>query len=244
MIINEERNLLQFQFPSYDEQLGLNIYAYVKNNEAVIIDNGYEQHFLEVKKELDKRGIEIRMAIQTHFHPDHIGGLPHLRHVPIYGSVHAEYSLAKFYNNYEDYLPTVAVEDTIKVEFHDTKFTLMPNPSHSKCTMLILVDTFAFVGDECMFYDDEEQCMPYAAETIEMHRDGTKFLRTIIEGYLVCPAHGRMTYCTMYLKFVIMYFNHILKFPEQSYEQFSELFQVEFKNDKFHSHNVSKVKKA
>jgi glyoxylase-like metal-dependent hydrolase (beta-lactamase superfamily II) len=242
MRINEAEGVLQFQFPDTGEDLGLNIYAYVKGNEAVLIDNGFEQHFLEVKEELDNRSIEIKMVVQTHFHPDHIGGLPHLRHLPIYGSMYAEETLKKYYDDYEAYMPTVAVTEKMTVPFKDAEFTLIPNPSHSKCTMVILVDGLSFVGDECMFFDDESQSMPFASETIEMHRDGTKFLRTIIEGTLLCPAHGRMTRCTMYLKFVIMYFNHILKYPKQTYKQFSDLYQVQFKNTKLHSLNVSKVK--
>lgn len=242
MRINQFNNVLQFQFPDDGKYLGINIYAYVKGNEAVIVDTGYEEQFFLVKEELDKRNLEIKMVIQTHFHPDHIGGLPHLRHVPIYGSMYAEESLSKFYDTYEEYMPTVAVKDKMELEFHDVLFTLVPNPSHSKCTMVILVDGLSFVGDDCMFFDDDSQSMPYAAETIEMHRDGSKFLRTIIEGSMLCPAHGKMTKCTMYLKFVIMYFNHILRHPEQTYKQFSDLYQVKFNNTRFHSSNVSKVK--
>ena len=52
--------------------VGLNIILIENDSEALLIDTGYEQNFLELKEDLDKRNVTIKNVVVSHFHPDHL----------------------------------------------------------------------------------------------------------------------------------------------------------------------------
>lgn len=241
MKINIRGNMHQYQFEGTSDQLGLNIYVYIVDQNAVMIDSGHEEEFLQVKKDLDEKGITIKHLILTHFHPDHTGGIKHLRDIEIIGSYKAEETLSLFYDDYEQLLPNRVIKEETVIELLGKEFTLIPNPSHSECSMVIKVDKLCTAGDDVMFLDDESQVIPYCATSVETHLEGVQKLRWIAEGNLILPSHGRMNKCTLYFKFQILYFKHILKNPNSSYEEFEKLYQIPFKKTEWHKLNCSKV---
>lgn len=240
MIINDVKGITQYQFQKGDK-LGTNIYVYTFNGEAIMFDSGYEEEFLQVKEELIKNGIVLKKLILTHFHPDHIGGLAHREGVEVIGSSRAKETLEGIYDEYENLLPDVSIEEPTTISFGEYEFLLTPNPSHSLCTMIIETNAHIFAGDEVMFFDDEMQSMPYIATDAKTHHDGLKIFRRKSEGKMVMPSHGKATKCTMYAYYSIRYLDHLMRFPKQSYKQFSKLYKIDFGNTHFHEMNQEKL---
>jgi len=241
MKIYKYGDMYQYRFDGETDKLGVNIYCYIKNKEAIMFDSGYEEQFLQVKKDLDNEGVQLKKLVLTHFHPDHIGGIKHCQDIDILGSVYSDETLKMFYDDYHLLLPKTVISEETEIEFHGDKITLIPNPSHSKCTMMIYLKNYIFAADDVMFFDDNEQCIPYCATDVETHLMGIKKLKKVAEGKLILPSHGRALKCTLYFKFAIMYLGHILKHPTQSYEDFNTLYRIDFRNSKWHNLNTSKI---
>lgn len=240
MIIKEVKGITHYQFSNGDK-LGTNIFVFEANGEAIMFDSGYEEHYLQVRKHLEDKGVELKKVILTHFHPDHIGVLTQRDGVEVIGSYRAKETLNIFFDDYEKYLPDVSIEEETVLEFHGEEFILTPNPSHSVCTLIIETSAHIFVGDDVMFFDDKTQSLPYIAEDFETHLLGTKLLRKKAEGKMVMPSHGPTTKCTMFIYYVIRYLDHMMKFPKHSYKQFSNLYKIDFGNAHFHEMNVEKL---
>ena len=50
-----------------------------QDNDIAMIDTGYENQFIDIKKYLDQMGIKkIKFILLTHFHRDHYGSIPNL----------------------------------------------------------------------------------------------------------------------------------------------------------------------
>ena len=87
-IISLEKDIFVYQFaPEKDKFLGTNVFMVQSGDECLIIDTGFRRHFLNVAEDLKEKGITISKVILTHFHPDHIGGLPRVKGAEIIASI-------------------------------------------------------------------------------------------------------------------------------------------------------------
>jgi glyoxylase-like metal-dependent hydrolase (beta-lactamase superfamily II) len=121
-------------------------------------------------------------------------GLKALPKAAVYGSAQNKITLGLWTdeNDHPYYMPTVAVEDTISMEFGEHSIRLIPFPGHSACTLLTLIDgAYLQIADEIMFSDNGEPILPGAepGET-ERHAESLKRLKAY-SSYIFLPAHGR-----------------------------------------------------
>lgn len=62
----------------------------------MLIDTAFEAQATAVRDDLLAAGITITAVVFSHFHPDHISGLPMLNSPQIYGSGHYQTSLDQY----------------------------------------------------------------------------------------------------------------------------------------------------
>lgn len=242
-----EKNLLMYQFDSESEGgLGINIYVLVNKDKAVMFDSGYQVHFEQVMDDLNESKIEVVKLILTHFHPDHIGGITNLRNIDIIGSSYSTETLKKFYDNYQDYEPSIYIEDTTTMKFGKNVITLSPNKGHSNCTLLISInDKYLLPGDDIMFENNGTQCLPYCAESVKQHLEAVKTIESEVVGKVLLPNHGVLVHnedkMKIYIDNIKNYLNFTLENPYSSISDFKEKYKVNFYNEKWHQNNAEKV---
>ncbi len=194
-IIKLEENIFVYQFgPEEGKFLGVNIFMIQSDNECTLIDTGFRRHFLQVKKDLDEKGIKISKVILTHFHPDHIGGLPRVKDADIIGSVFAKSTLMKYVEDYQNYLPTFLVGDKTEIEFGKHTFVLELNGGHSKDGLLItLNDKYIFVGDDVISDNSGNASIPYCSDKdVNAHINSINNIISRLGNKQILPSHGKV----------------------------------------------------
>ena len=68
-----------------------------------------KKRYQKIKDYIDSKGYSLKQIIISHFHNDHIGGIPSLRHLPIHGSIFARDTLAKYKSNDIDYSQSLSI---------------------------------------------------------------------------------------------------------------------------------------
>jgi glyoxylase-like metal-dependent hydrolase (beta-lactamase superfamily II) len=230
--------------------IGLNVLLIENGSEALLIDTGYEDNFLELKKHLDERNISITIVVVSHFHPDHIGGLKHLRNADIYGSEFAKYTLKKFNKEVDQLLPNKIVKDEVVFKFGKHTIKLEKNMGHSKDGILITVDDrFMYVGDDMVYSQSGISIFPFCADQmIENHILSIEKIYDNYKNKIIIPTHGEIIedqdFIKQDLEDRLTYLNYILLHPDCSVEDFKKDTGITFLGKKSHKHNTNKeVKK-
>jgi len=230
-----------YQFSEEENRiLGQNIYVLYHDKECIVFDAGYQRHMKEVKEKI--KGYDIKYVILTHFHPDHSYGLFELDKQTVIGSDEGIETLKFFEADGEELLiPSITVKDRLDIVFHNHHISLVKNPGHSRCGLLIEVDhKYLLTGDEFMTTNEGLPVLPYVADKVDTHIMG---LNNIINNYskhTFLPAHGSITSDIEVLKSRVRY----LEFAKKrivDMDKFYEPGQVRFLNEKGHRLNIRKV---
>ena len=249
-IITIEKDIFIYQFgPEKDKFLGLNIFMIKNGDECVLIDTGFRRHFVQVSKDLKEKGIKISKVILTHFHPDHIGGIPRAIGADIIGSIYAEDNLKKYVEDYQNYLPTIVVEDQKEIKFGRHTFKMQLNSGHSKDGLLIaLNDKYLFVGDDVIADNLGNASIPFCSEkVIDDHIHSIKKIMSELGNKYLLPTHGKLLDNKEdILKDLIprlTYLHYINENREATYEQFSKETNISFLGRDWHVLNqINEVK--
>ena len=162
-------------------------------NKVMLIDAAYEDQLREVLDEFSGKNIEVESVIISHFHDDHMEGLKLLPKVTIYGSSRFQYTLDLWTDKEEHrhFTPTIIIDEPISFTYGEHEITLIPQPGHSACTMLTIIDNrFVHIGDEIMFAADGVPLLP-SSDWNDMERllGSLEKLRGFTE-YMLIPSHG------------------------------------------------------
>lgn len=193
-IITLEKDILVYQFdPEEGGFIGLNIFIIINGTECVVIDTGFRRHFLQVQKDLNKKGITIKKVILTHFHPDHIGGIPRIKKAEIIGSIFAQDTLKKYVKGYQNYLPNIVVLDKKIIIFGNHFFLLEVNSGHSIDGLLItLNDKYVFVGDDVICDNEGVSSIPYCSEkNPAANINSINKIMSRLGNKVILPTHGK-----------------------------------------------------
>lgn len=237
--------ICRFEKTSLDS-MGLNIVLIENGDKTLLIDTGFEDNFLELKSDLDKRDMIITDVVVSHFHPDHIGGLRHLRNTRIYGSDVAEITLRKFGDDIDQFLPNKEVSDELLVKFGNHELKLKKNPGHSIDGMLVTIDNrFVYVGDEMIFSHNGNALYPFCADRVfENHIMSIKNILHNYQGKIIIPAHGEMIEnqdkINKDLENRLTYLEHIEKNPKSTSRDFIRETGIMFIGMKNHIYNTKK----
>ena len=188
--------IVRYQFPPREgKHYGFNLYVLLdeETNSALLVDTGYEEHAAVVLADLRANGYELKAAVISHFHPDHILGLQALPPIEVIGSPRWEETLTQFgpREEWEMFVPAqMTLEDT-EIGFGRFLLKFLRAPGHSVCSQYTLIDdTFVHVADNVMTSNDGHDILPWAEfDAISDHISSLETLREFI-GRTFLLSHG------------------------------------------------------
>lgn len=192
--IHLRSHMVQYLFPPREgHAYGVTIYALIRGCDALLLDTGFEEHGAAVRRDLEAQGITPRIALISHFHDDHTGGLRSLPGVEIWGSARAVETLRR-YNTPEEqraYAPTRCFDQDATVAFGPFTLRLLLVPGHAVCNVFTLVDDgFLHVGDDIMLSNEGNPLLPWVElERLPEHIASLDMLRTYAHKTLLL-SHG------------------------------------------------------
>jgi glyoxylase-like metal-dependent hydrolase (beta-lactamase superfamily II) len=157
-------NLYQYQFPPFDDQyFGFNIYALINGSEALLIDTAFENHAKAVLEDLEKEGVEIKQVVFSHFHPDHISGLPVFNSPTLYGNGLYQESLNKYtpVDKHHYFSDVNILSETSKLTFGQFEMQFKLIQGHVICGLFTIINNkFIHVADDLMASNEGIPLLP------------------------------------------------------------------------------------
>jgi len=246
-IITLEEGLKVFHFnkEAKGEIVSYNIVVIEDGKKCFIIDTAFRRHFKLLHNHLKLHGKKITHAAITHFHRDHIGGIPKIRDAKIYASDNAEVTLKKVFkeNDYSQYLPTELVTEKT-LQFGKFKIDLIKNVGHSIDGLLIIInDKYLYVGDDMIYTLDGEELLPFASEgNIKAHLNSLRRIQSYGENKIIIPAHGPILKDKKYIIKDIqnrtMYLKYKFQNPDKNHEDFYQETGIKFLGHEWYKNNV------
>jgi len=247
-IFNLEEGLSVYKFSpnEKDEIVGYNVLVIQHENECILVDTAFRRHFVQIEEDLNKKGLKITKVIFSHFHRDHIGGIPKLDGVELVGSIYAKDTLKAMFKDadFTKYLPTNAVINKKMIVFGKFKIDLIVNKGHSIDGLLVLVNNkYIFVGDDIIFNYRDEPLLPFCADLDAIaHINSLETIKSLVKGSYLIPSHGPITNNEEEIKRDIdnriSYLNYIIKNKDSSYIDFSRETNIKFSGVEWYKNNV------
>jgi len=247
-ILNLEDGLYVYRFePSEKEEIvGYNVLVIKHNNECILIDTAFRRHFVQIEEDLKKKGLKITKVIFSHFHRDHIGGIPKLDGIELIGSIYAKETLKAMFKDkdYSKYLPTLAVANSETIKFGKFKIDLSINKGHSIDGLLVVVnDKYIFVGDDIIFNYLGEPLLPFCADLDAIaHINSLETIKNLVSGNYLIPSHGPVLNDDMKIKKDIdnriSYLNYIIENKDSNYRDFLRDTNIKFSGVEWYKNNV------
>lgn len=172
-----------------------NCYILHNNQQAVVIDPGYESD--EVVEWLKDRNLIIEAIYITHGHFDHCGGVKHLKSffdAPVYAPVKDRiwFDLTP-YNRLGYQVPIdVWVSENDTFYWLDQTFTIFDSPGHSEGGTVLYNGQVLFAGDTLFYQSIGRTDIPFAS-TETIYQSIKKLYRLFPDQTVVYPGHGRPT---------------------------------------------------
>ncbi len=232
-IINLEKDIFIYHFEI--GKFSLNIFVIQHKDTCTIIETAFEKQFSQVIEDLEKKGLKIIRVIGTHFHPDHIHGLPLVKDVEIIGSIHSEETLKYFFKNYHKYLPNKLVEDDLTFNFGRHTFNIELCQGHSISGLLITLNSkYLFVGDELVYENNGDSVIPICFERgPDVMIDSINKIMSIIDSKVIVPTHGLPIYDKEFinkdLHNRLAYLKYLSKKRTATYEDFVKDTNITFR---------------
>lgn len=185
--------IIRYQFPPRDgKYFGFNLHVLFNEGtrSALLIDTGYEEHAAAVLADLRSAGHELKAAVISHFHPDHILGLQALPQIDVIGSPRYEETLTQYgvREEWEMFVPTQVTQEDVEIRFGRFQLGFRLAPGHAPCSQYTLIDdAYVHVADNVMTSNNGQDILPWAEfdaipdhiaslETLREFKDRTFFL--------------------------------------------------------------------
>jgi glyoxylase-like metal-dependent hydrolase (beta-lactamase superfamily II) len=229
------------------EFVSYNIVVIEDGSNCLIIDTAFRRHFNRLVDYLDVKHKTITDCIVTHFHRDHIGGLPKLRSANIYGSYNSLKTLKKVFKeeSFENYKPTIFVDKKTTLHFGKHEIVLIKNIGHSIDGLLVVIDKkYIIVGDDMIYDVENDPLLPFPSENdIKAHIKSLKRIEALChKDTVIIPAHGLiLNRSNLYLEDIsnrIKYLKYILVNKRKNEVDFENETGIHFNAYKWYIGNV------
>ena len=191
--IKIDRDMLLYQFPPVGENaFGSNIYVLLDGKDAFVLDAGYEEQAQEVLNDLHACGCELKTALVSHFHGDHILGLLVLPVNEVYGSERFRQTLEGYSREMIGQLPVVKkVNEQTSLQFGTFTLTFRFSPGHSPCSLYTIINERTIhVADNLIAANDDTLILPWAPfEEVGTHIRSLELLKELNPEVLLL-GHG------------------------------------------------------
>lgn len=172
-----------------------NCYILEKDNEAVVIDPGFEVNNLY--NYLSNKNLNVTKIVLTHGHYDHWSGLKRLRELYpnalLYASTLDDYWYEIGVNNPNNYSPSIDFDlnKINELELLGNKFKVIKTPGHSAGSISLYYNKMVFSGD-VLFFNSIGRTDLYQGDQNELFRS-IKKLYLLPNETVVHSGHGRLT---------------------------------------------------
>ncbi|MFC2078912.1 MBL fold metallo-hydrolase [Candidatus Bipolaricaulota bacterium] len=160
--------IIRYQFPPHEgKQFGFNLHALLDEHtkSALLVDTGYEEHASSVLDDLQGSGWELKAAVISHFHPDHVLGIHALPPIEVIGSSRHEETLRQFgpREEWESLVPSRLTQENSEISFGRFRLRFIMSPGHAPCSQYTVIDdAFIHVADNIMTTNDCRDILPWA----------------------------------------------------------------------------------
>ncbi len=155
------KNITQYTFsPGNNKLYSNNVFTVTSGDDVILIDTGFKNETEMVLKDIGEKNISL---IVSHFHMDHMGGLPLLSKTGTYGSDSYNQTMDLWYNHLDKdvYEPKVSISDSISLNLETVSVSIKKWPGHSACTVITSIDDeYIHVADELMYSVDGRLLVP------------------------------------------------------------------------------------
>jgi len=193
------RNLYQYRFPPFEgEQFGFNIHVLINGYEALLIDTAFECHAKLVVEDLKETNIEIKHVVFSHFHPDHISGLPALNRPKLYGNGRYQETLNKYtpIEKHQHFEGINSLDNNSVINFGSFELRFKLIKGHVPCGMFTIIDDkFIHVADDIMESNNGEPLLPSVhIDNAQDHINSLELLKKFASCTLLL-SHGNAISC-------------------------------------------------
>ncbi len=146
--------------PKNNNQFSNNIFSISSTNQTWIIDTGFIEEARMVLNDLKKEPMSV---IISHFHMDHMGGLPLLQDKTTYGSDLYLETLNLWYANlrHQEYEPKFKIHNKSTIVFDHMELIIEKWPGHSACNLITIINgDYLHIADEVMYSLDGKLLIP------------------------------------------------------------------------------------
>ncbi len=162
-IINE--NLIQYRILEKLDRVSYYTSAYLYHDDGVgiLLDSGYYDMGVTIKKDIDKMGIDLKYIVISHYHKDHAQGAIAFD-TPIIGSDQYEVNYNKCNDNYSKKYrkPNIEVKDKYSVTINTSRVEIYKTPGHTPCGLSVLInDEYLYVSDNLLEDTEHRVIVPY-----------------------------------------------------------------------------------
>lgn len=172
--------------------LGTNCFlvADAKSREALIIDPGFDNEFesKQILKEIEKNGFEVKYIVNTHGHPDHVGGNATMKKLTKAPVLIHEYDSASLSSPSADRI----LHDGDLIEVGTVKLRVIHTPGHSKGSIILLGTDCVFSGDTLFAGSIGRYDLP-GGSLKEIQSSLRGKLMGLPDNFKVYPGHGPVT---------------------------------------------------
>lgn len=172
------------------------IVVLLDGSNALVMDTAYPEYSGRVVEELKERDIAVKTVVLSHYHGDHVSGLPAFEGADIYAS---EFYERNFDNcrvwepGYTYVRPTKLLKHGDTLAFGSFNLEFVHAPGHSQCSLITkITDKILHVGDQIMITKDRKTSLPFIADGGDFlqHARSLELIKQLDPDMILVPHGG------------------------------------------------------